>query len=160
MSTRTAPATRRYRTGLTTRADIPTAVVWLYRDHLRRAGEHRIWQGPVDHAGTPVIGHDYFKYSVLRVAWILHYDSPPDGAVRSDCGTRGCVAARCLTDQRARQRLEILKAALRRIDMTGTCTAGHPHAEHASVRTNGQLECRVCDNTRRRAQRAARQEVE
>ncbi|MFI9331934.1 hypothetical protein ACIGZJ_30885 [Kitasatospora sp. NPDC052868] len=155
MSARTAPRTRRYRTGLDTRRDIPDKVVRQYRGHLRGVGEHLLWQGPADHAGTPFIGHDYAKYSVLRIAWLLHHDTAPDGHIRVGCGVRGCVAGRCLTDRTLRQREQLLLAAVHRIDMSGTCAAGHAHAEHGSVRTNGKIECRTCDAARRRAQRAA-----
>ncbi|MFJ3793950.1 hypothetical protein [Kitasatospora sp. NPDC090091] len=158
MTTATRPNTRRYRP-LRTRADIPTDVEWLFRDHLHRRDGHRIWTGATDTSGTPVIGHDYAKFSVLRISWLLHRGTEPAGTVLSACGVRGCVNGACLTDAGDRRRERIMHAALLGIDMTGTCSAGHPHADYGRPRTNGRVECTACDNARRRETRAARKAV-
>jgi hypothetical protein len=150
---------RRYRRGLAARAEIPVDAVWAYRDRLHRTGGHLLWQGAVDQAGTPVLGHGYAKYSVLRIAWLLQYDSAPTGIIRSSCGTKLCVLAAHLTDDASRQEQHLVRAREFGIDMSGTCTAGHLLAVFGTVLRTGRVDCRRCDSLRRRMKRALEKAV-
>jgi hypothetical protein len=147
----------RRRADLERAQDIPTEVVWAFRDRLHRDGSHQLWQGAVDNAGTPALCHRPVTYSVLRIAWLLHHDAPPVGGLRISCGTPLCVRGAHLTDSATRQREQLALAEILGIDMSGTCRAGHLRAEFGTVRGSGRVECRSCDTARRREQRAAAQ---
>lgn len=145
---------RSYRRGIAGPDDVPIAARWAFQQRIERSGGHLIWTGAVDNSSTPVFTHANTIYPALRVAWVLHYPTAPEGIVRSSCSVRLCVAGRCLTDAAARQREHLVLAAILGVDISGTCMAGHPSATYGTVRLNGKVECRPCDAERRRNHRA------
>jgi len=130
---------------------VPIAAIWAFRDRLDRVGQHRIWNGMTSKGTTPVLFHDDTLYPARHIAWVLHHGTAPVGLVKADCGVRLCMHAPHLTDAASRQRERVLYAALLGVTLAGPCPAGHHDlAEYGYARPTGFIECRGCDNARRR----------
>lgn len=57
------------------------------------------WSGPMSTHGLPIVCIDGEKYAtVARVAFERHHGRKPSGKIRSNCGTRECVAVGHLLD--------------------------------------------------------------
>lgn len=142
---------RTIRTAPVTPGAVPLEAVWAFRDRLHRVGEHRIWQGTADKGTTPVLYVNDVRYPARQVAWVLHHNTEPVGLVKAGCGVKLCVHAPHLTDDVTRQRERVLYAALRGVTLAGPCPAGlHELADYGYARPNAVIECRGCDNARRR----------
>lgn len=114
-------------------------------------GGHLVWIGSRNESGCPILPYRRGRYSAYRVAFRSCYGREPVGVVRPVCDVPKCVAGRCLDDEAARRRTREQLAAVLGMDHSRqSCPEGHPYAETAVYRTNGQRECRACC-----AQRAA-----
>jgi len=148
-----------YVKGVALPGQLAADVIAAFHERTEQRGDHLIWTATVDHETTPVLVRLGYRYPALQVAWVLHHGSRPQGHVRRSCSERLCVAGRCLTDGAMRQKKHHLMAAVLGVDLSGTCTEGHSRREHGVVGLNGKVDCRVCDTRRRRASRAAENEV-
>jgi hypothetical protein len=137
--------------------DVPAELIQVFRARTQAAkGGHLLWEGYAEKGTTPLLIRNDHSYPVLRLSWCLQWNTEPDGHIRN-CGTRLCVAGTHLTDRRLRQREQLLAAAVLGIDMSGTCAAGHPRAEHGIVLGIGQkVACRACQAAARIVRAAER----
>jgi hypothetical protein len=152
----TITTNRRPRTRGTVRAGhLPDGLAAAFHQRTTRARGHLLWTGPLEHDAVPTLTKDLHRYSVLTIAWVLHYGTDPVGKVIRDCRKPLCVAGRCLSDRTKRQQEQLLRAALLGIDLSGVCEHDHLRRDHSSVAWAGKVECRPCGTSRRQQTRQA-----
>ena len=148
----TAPTTR---TAPVIPGAVPAAVIAAFHARTARCGRHLLWTATADKGTTPTLHVGHLRYPARRVAWVLHRGTAPVGHVKVSCGAPLCVDGPHLTDEVTRQADRVLYAAVvHGIALTGTCRDGHDRARWAFVDAKGRVDCRACDNTRRRTARA------